>query len=68
MITSWDVRSRALVWTLEGHRGAVQSLCADSWVAVSAGADRTVRVWRVVDPWTVKATLEQVAKKNGGPR
>ncbi|KAF2753583.1 WD40 repeat-like protein [Pseudovirgaria hyperparasitica] len=62
-ILLWDVSSKILLQSLEGHRGPVMSV--DSHPAeraiASGGLDRTVRIWRSDEPIEQTFAHEQLA-------
>lgn len=52
MIRKWDLQSRQLTMTLQGHVDAVTSIAFDeiSGIALSGSLDKTVKIWRPVVP------------------
>jgi len=48
----WDIRSRRLLRTLEGHTDSVTCIAfspGDARIAASGGSDATIRIWDIVD-------------------
>jgi COMPASS component SWD3 len=64
-VVLWDVGSKNVLQRLEGHEGVVLGVDAHPTerVLVSAGVDRTVRVWRVDESAGVEVAGHEV---NGG--